>query len=333
MEQVTELRRESSGASLMQDVWKYLALTFGFAWVAWIVAIKLDAGEEFLNFGTAGPVFAAMILSRRKLKESSDRTAARVAFFVALLMVSWIILSWQYRWRGASHLSYGLNPWLILPAILPAWILSSVVSRDSGVRGLLRRLVRVPDRWSAVGFLIIPAILIFSVWVARLLHQRLVSPVRHGSMSTVVAAATMFFLYNVFFVAVLEEPGWRGFLLDRLQQRWSPLVASLLVWLPWALWHAPLDYFRPERFSLTMYLEIRVVFLIPIVILLTWLYNRSGRSIQATAMFHASMNTFPFVLAYFLPGFALIFLVAIYVVVADRMWRREPAVPLTDTAG
>jgi membrane protease YdiL (CAAX protease family) len=46
-----------------------------------------------------------------------------------------------------------------------------------------------------------------------------------------------------FFVGggVSEEPGWRGFLLPRLQDRFSPLVASLLVWFPWALWHAPLD--------------------------------------------------------------------------------------------
>jgi uncharacterized protein len=144
----------------------------------------------------------------------------------------------------------------------------------------------------------------------------------------------MFFLFNMFFVAVLEEPGWRGFLLDHLQDKFSPLAASMAVWLPWALWHAPLDYYRPVRFSLVMYLEIRVVFLIPIVIILTWLYNRSGQSIQTCALFHASMNTFPFVLPYFAPGFGLLFVAAAYAVVADRMWRRRnrksvAAVPLS----
>jgi len=105
-----------------------------------------------------------------------------------------------------------------------------------------------------------------------------------------------------------------------------------LVWLPWALWHGPLDYYRPERFSLAMYLELRVVFLIPLVILMTWLYNRSGRSIQSTVLFHASMNTFPFVMPYFPPGFALLFVAAALVVVLERMWRKNPVTTLEHTA-
>jgi membrane protease YdiL (CAAX protease family) len=78
----------------------------------------------------------------------------------------------------------------------------------------------------------------------------------------------------------------------------------------WALWHAPLDYYRPARFSLVMYLELRVVFMIPIVIILTWLYSRSRSSIQVCATFHACMNTVPFVLPYFAPGFALLFIIS-----------------------
>jgi membrane protease YdiL (CAAX protease family) len=190
------------------------------------------------------------------------------------------------------------------------------------VRALLRRLVHPPNRWSLLALLLLPAILLFPAMVAHLLHAPLVMPVRHGSISVTIAVAAMTFLYNVLFVAVLEEPGWRGFLLDRLQQRFSPLLASLIVWLLWAVWHAPLDFSRPVPFSLGMYLQVRVIFLLHIVMILTWLYNRSGRSIQATAIFHASMNTFPFVLPYFRPGLALLFVVAAYAVVADRMWRR-----------
>lgn len=73
-------------------------------------------------------------------------------------------------------------------------------------------------------------------------------------------------------------------------------MASRLVWLPWALWHAPLDFHRPFRFTFVQYLLIRVVFLIPITILLTWLYNRSGGNLLTAVIFHAAMNAFPFVL-------------------------------------
>src|SRR5690242_7148120 len=101
------------------------------------------------------------------------------------------------------------------------------------------------------------------------------------------------------FVAVLEEPGWRGFLLDRLQQKFSPISASFLVWLPWVLWRAPLEHYRPGRFSWTEYVLLRVMFLIPLTFILTWFYDRSGRSIQTTAIFHATMNPFPFVAPYY----------------------------------
>ena len=324
----------SDGRSSGTSVWTYVALTFAFSWAAWILAIKLHAREEFLSFGTAGPVFAAMILSRHRQTSSSSSVSRRVVTFCVLLVLCWIVLSLHYSWQASSDLRFALNPWLVGPAIFPAWIISAVFSKDAGVRCFLRRLVQPPNLWSIIAFLLFPAILIIPGFVAHLLHLPLVTPGRHGSMSTLVATGVVLFLYNVFFVAVLEEPGWRGFLLDRLQQSYSPMFASLAVWLPWALWHAPLDYFRPVRFSLVTYLQIRVIFLIPIAIILTWLYNRSGRSIQACAAFHASMNTFPFVLPYFAPGFGLLFIVAAYVFVADRMWRKrndEPAFAVNST--
>jgi membrane protease YdiL (CAAX protease family) len=316
-----EPRATPRNRSVTADVWMYLTLAFLFSWVAWILVIKLHAREEFLNFGTVGPAFAAILLSRRQT--ASSRPWLRVVTFLVLLVLGWIVLSWHYSWRDSPDRSFGLNPWLIAPALFPAWIISGVFSKDSGVSGFLKRLVHAPGRYSLLALLFFPALLLIPAWIAHRFHQPLIVPELEGSAAASVAPAAVFFLYNIFFVAVLEEPGWRGFLLDRLQQRWSPLMASLLVWLPWALWHAPLDYFRPVRFSPSVYLQLRVAFLIPIVIILTWLYNRSGRSIQATAIFHASMNTFPFILPYFTPGLGLLFVVAVYAVISDRMWRRH----------
>jgi len=289
-------------------VWTYLALAFLFSWGAWIVAVKFHAREEFLNFGTAGPAFAAMVLSRRRQTASPRRPWLRGATFFLLLIICWIALSWHYSWRSNPDLTLGLNPWLIAPATFPAWIVSGLFSQDSGVSSFLKRLVHAPSPWSLIALLILPAILLVPALFAHLFHQPLVMPEQQGSAVAGVASAAVFFLYNVFFVAVLEEPGWRGFLLDRLQQRRSPLMASL-------------------------YLQLRVAFLIPIVIILTWLYNRSGRSIQATAIFHASMNTFPFVLPYFAPGFGLLFVVAVCAVIGDRMWRRQGGGPAAAVDG
>jgi uncharacterized protein len=159
--------------------------------------------------------------------------------------------------------------------------------------------------------------------LARAVGAKLVSPGGRDSMLATIVDGAVFFLFNLLFVGTEEEPGWRGFLLDRLQRKFSPLSASLLVWLPWALWHAPLDYYRPVRLTLVTYVLLRVVFLIPLTIILTWLYNRSGRSIQATAIFHACMNTVPFVMPYYQAAWFLLFVFTGYVVISDKMWSRR----------
>lgn len=44
-----------------------------------------------------------------------------------------------------------------------------------------------------------------------------------------------------------EELGWRGFVLPRLQQALSPLAASVVLGLIWAIWHAPSGLFPARR--------------------------------------------------------------------------------------
>lgn len=138
-----------------------------------------------------------------------------------------------------------------------------------------------------------------------------------------VAYGALTFLRNFFFTAVMEEPGWRGFLLPRLQQKFSPLLASVAVWLPWALWHAPLDFTGGVGHTWMSYVQVRVIYFVPVTIIMTWLYNRSGGNILSSAIFHAGMNTFPFVLPYAPPVLGLIFVWAGYGVIADKMWRRQ----------
>ena len=300
----------------------------------WIAAIKAGLREEWLNLGTAGPAIAAIVLSSRRGRDAFGGGIARWSWFVVLLVPCWIVFSLHSIWRASAGLPLRLDPLLILPAMLPAWILSGALSPQAGVSALLLRLVHPPNRWSFYALVSFPAFLLIPAAIVRLFGGQLAWPQTDGPALVTIAKAAAFFGYNLLFVAVLEEPGWRGFLLDRLQLRFAPLPATLLVWLPWALWHGPLDYFRPVPFSPVMWVLLRVVFMIPMAIILTWFYNRSGRSIQAAVLFHASMNTFIFVLPYSQPAFALIFLWMIYAIIDGHMGRFVPAaasVPVLET--
>ncbi len=307
----------------------FIGVAFGLSWLLWLVAIHADGREEWLNLGTGGPAVAAVLLSWTRRRGPRHPLWPRALLLVGLAIACWLVLVARAVSHGSAAGRAAAAPLLIVPALLPAWLLWSAWSANEGVASLLCRLVHAPDRWTLCGPAIFAILLGLPTLLAAARGLPLVWPTAQGSAPVLVATALAFFAFNFLFVGVLEEPGWRGLLLDRLLARYSPLWASMLVWVPWAIWHAPLDYYRPVRFSLVTYLLLRVVFMIPITIILTWLYRRSRRSIQATAVFHATMNTYPFAVSYYPPAMVLLIAFAAYAVVADRMWSRAwgPSTP------
>jgi membrane protease YdiL (CAAX protease family) len=319
-------RALETSRSLAGDITAYLALTFGISWVLLIGAIKLGLAEAFLNIGVAGPAVAALLLSGRHYQNWKPFSGIRLLWFSGSWALCWLVICLHYLWRS-DPLHLPLHPLWLIPAALPAWILSGVSSGNEGVRTLVRRILHPPTRWSLFAFLCLPVMLGVPTILARVAGAQLVWPEHRDSAIATVADGVVFFLFNLLFVGTEEEPGWRGFLLDRLQRKFSPLSASLLVWFPWALWHAPLDYYRPVRFGWVTYVLLRVVFMIPLTIILTWLYNRSHGSIQSTVLFHASMNTVPFVIPYYQPAWFLLFVFTGYAAISDKMWTRESLAP------
>jgi membrane protease YdiL (CAAX protease family) len=84
-----------------------------------------------------------------------------------------------------------------------------------------------------------------------------------------------------------EEPGWRGYALERLQTRWNALVSSLILGVIWSLWHLPLFYIVGT--SQTLYDLSFLGFLIGTTttsILYTWAYNNTGGSIWSAVFLH-----------------------------------------------
>ena len=83
-----------------------------------------------------------------------------------------------------------------------------------------------------------------------------------------------------------EEPGWRGFALPRLQERYSPLVGSIILGVLWAVWHAP-GY---AGGWMTSFFPALLVYCIGISIFMTWIYNHTRGSILLMILVHSSSN-------------------------------------------
>ena len=86
-----------------------------------------------------------------------------------------------------------------------------------------------------------------------------------------------------------EELGWRGYALPKLLQRFSPLVASLILGMVWSLWHLP-TFFLPGT---PQYQQPVVAFLIMTTvysIMLSWIFLHSRGSVLIATLFHGAIN-------------------------------------------
>jgi len=83
-----------------------------------------------------------------------------------------------------------------------------------------------------------------------------------------------------------EEIGWRGYALPRMQNGRSALAATLILAVLWALWHVPQFFYLFEP-------AIAVGWFIGLsagAIVFTWLYNSTGGSVLAAAVWHGCFN-------------------------------------------
>ena len=151
-----------------------------------------------------------------------------------------------------------------------------------GLWAMLKRFgrVRVGLQWWFV-LLFLPATVHFvgrSLW--QLAYAGAVDIEFWFSVATVITS---------FLIAGLgEELGWRGFALPRLQERFSPLTASVILAGVHFFWHLPTYWLGQGIHNVP--LVYALAFIVPWTIIFTWLYNRSGGSLVFAVGFHAMSN-------------------------------------------
>jgi membrane protease YdiL (CAAX protease family) len=87
-----------------------------------------------------------------------------------------------------------------------------------------------------------------------------------------------------------EELGWRGFALPRLQEKYSPILSSIVIGIVWTLWHAPPGIIEVGWGEWARDLPFYMISVTGISFVATWLYNNTGGSVLLTMVFHASVN-------------------------------------------
>jgi uncharacterized protein len=97
------------------------------------------------------------------------------------------------------------------------------------------------------------------------------------------------FLFPLFFVgAICEEIGYMGYAIDPMQDRFGALGASILMGIPWAVWHYPSIIQQGHDLTWIAWATLGTV---AVRILIVWIYNNTGKSLFACILFHTMLNT------------------------------------------
>ena len=94
---------------------------------------------------------------------------------------------------------------------------------------------------------------------------------------------------GVYLLLNTEEIAWRGYALPRLQNRYSPLTATAIIWILWTLFHIPLFLMKgghPAGYPFWLYALLTAGIVVPF----TFVFNGTGGSILFPHMLHQSLN-------------------------------------------
>lgn len=172
------------------------------------------------------------------------------------------------------------------------------LTRDKeGRRDYWRRVIsfkRIPAGWYLVIFLFVPILNGLAALLDMLIGgtggtwgetalNALTSP---SSIIPSILFATLF--------PFIEELGWRGYVLDRLQEKHNALISSLILGIVWSVWHLPTFFIR-DSYQASLGIGTPAFWLffagiIPLTFIFTWIYNNTNRSTLAVILFHAMVN-------------------------------------------
>lgn len=200
--------------------------------------------------------------------------------------------------------SHGILPfrvpvilWLVMGYMptLAAVIVIGLTQGKEGVRALFKKflIARVGVKWYLFAIFGLAVTAIVTVILGNQFGATTNNPLIKAEIAAAGPIAIILNATLMFIVRGLlngEEFAWRGVALPRLQAKYNALASSLILSIPWILFHLPLFFTKgstQENMSILCY----AIQLAATSILFTWIYNNTKGSVLLAYILHASMNT------------------------------------------
>ena len=158
----------------------------------------------------------------------------------------------------------------------------------------IKNFKRIPAKWYLIIILFVPILNLLAAGIDIVAGGTgaTLGETAHNALSDPLGI--VFSLLFASLVPFIEELGWRGYVLDRFQEKNSALKSSLILGAVWSLWHLPM-FFIPDSYQAglgvgTLAFWLFMIGIVPLNIPFTWIYNNTGRSTLAVILFHAMVN-------------------------------------------
>lgn len=221
-----------------------------------------------------------------------------VLFYGLSTAIPWVL------WLTAGWLSHRPAPPGVLIAVLgvtgllaPLGVAVALISRQPALvldtRRRLLDLRAVPARYWLLAAFLMPASLMVATGVSVALGHSPEQFLLRGGVSFTAGIVPGWIALTL--APVVEELAWHGYGTDALAARWSIWRTSMVFAVIWAVWHLPLGtiegYYQAEVVQTGPMAVVNFLgSIFPFVVLMNWIYYRSGRNILVAVVFHLMAN-------------------------------------------
>jgi len=253
-----------------------------------------------------------------------------VLFYTLSAIIPWII------WSSVGYLSYHYDTndvlvstisfiGLMAPFIIALFLILPNVELK---RDLFNRLIKFKNTkikyWLIALFLMLGSILLAQL-ISLLFGYSSNQFYLSGEYTFSSGVFPVWFLLII--APLVEELAWHSYGTDSLRLRFNLFVTSMLFALYWGVWHIPLSFINGYYHSNLVesgiiYSVNFIISLFPFVIIMNWLYYKTGRNIVITIIFHISAGYFNEIFSTHpmskVIQTGLLILLSIYLLIKDR---------------
>ena len=179
---------------------------------------------------------------------------------------------------------------IVLVGALSPFLATFYLERKN--KGALKRIIKnafspfIQWQWIAICIFLPLTMIGLSRWIFSLFENNLPE-------STLLSSPLMFVpLFIIMFLfggGLNEEIGWRNYVLEHYLKKHNALKASIILAFWWILWHLPLFFMDSTNQAYLPY-WLFMLAVVPLSVMLTWVYNSTQGSIFAVALFHTMGN-------------------------------------------